>query len=86
MFVELVSGEAAGGSRERLSFFGASAVHLASPREPDAARVEAVRAPVDLCGQIVNSRRLTNSLAVIVRDDSGPSFEARLNIELKRLN
>jgi hypothetical protein len=50
------------------------------------AQVEATRALTDLSKEMVLSGRSTNSLAVIVRDDTGPVLQATLNFELKRLN
>lgn len=52
----------------------------------EAAQIEARRALTDLSREIVQSGKLTNSLAVIVRDDSGPALQATLNFEMKRLN
>jgi len=52
----------------------------------ESAQVEATRALTDLSKAIVLSGKLTNSLAVIIRDDSGPVLQATLNFEMKRLN
>jgi hypothetical protein len=52
----------------------------------ESAQVEATRALTDLSKEIVLSGKVTNSLAVIIRDDSGPVLQATLNFEMKRLN
>ncbi|MBR1157100.1 DUF6894 family protein [Bradyrhizobium sp. JYMT SZCCT0428] len=52
----------------------------------DEARMEATRSLTDLSKEMVLSGKLTNSLAVIIRDDSGPVLQATLNFEMKRLN
>jgi hypothetical protein len=52
----------------------------------EAAQVEASYALTDLSKEMVLSGKTTNSLAVIVRDDSGPVLQATLNFEMKRLN
>ena len=51
-----------------------------------AAQVEASRALTDLSREMVLSGKITNSLAVIIRDDAGPILQATLNFEMKRLN
>ena len=52
----------------------------------ETARVEASRALSDLSREMVLSGKITNSLAVIIRDDAGPVLQATLNFEMKRLN
>ena len=52
----------------------------------EAAQIEATRALTDLSREMVQSGKLTNSFAVIVRDDNGPALQATLNFEMKRLN
>jgi hypothetical protein len=52
----------------------------------ESAQVEATRALTDLSKEMVLSGKVTNSLAVIIRDDSGPVLQATLNFEMKRLN
>jgi hypothetical protein len=52
----------------------------------ESAQVEATRALTDLSKEVVLSGKVTNSLAVIIRDDSGPVLQATLNFEMKRLN
>ena len=52
----------------------------------DSAWVEATHSLSDLSKEMVRSGKLTNSLAVIVRDDTGPVLQATVNFEIKRLN
>lgn len=52
----------------------------------EAAQVEASLALTDLSREMVSSGKPTNSLAVIIRDDTGPVLQATLNYEMKRLN
>jgi hypothetical protein len=51
-----------------------------------AAEIEAVRALCDFTKEAVSSEQDLTSLAIIVRDVTGPVFEAVLNFEMKRLN
>jgi len=52
----------------------------------ESAQVEASLALADLSKEMVLSGKPANSLAVIVRDDTGPVLQATLSFEMKRLN
>jgi hypothetical protein len=52
----------------------------------ESAQVEATRALTDLSKEMVLRGKVTHSLAVIIRDDSGPVLQATLNFEMNRLN
>lgn len=55
-------------------------------RNADDALVEATRALTDLSKEMVDGGKITNRLAVIVRDEVGPILQASLLFELKRLS